>query len=87
MNHTTTKKTFSMYYFKTVSDIWHFSDGETLPAIQGVEKKLELQRKGIRVERLYLNVPEHFELIRQTYPNVGSDWKKIYWEIYNTLTI
>ena len=68
-----------IYYYKTASDIWHFSTGESLPALKGNELQRKLRNSGKRVIRLYLNVPEHFEIIKSIY-KTPDYWRNRTWQ-------
>lgn len=62
-----------IYYYKTVSDTWHISNGMSLGAREA-NGLLHNMRRTRSVVRLYLDVPEHFEIIKDLFFN------KDYWE-------
>lgn len=53
-----------VYYYKTASDTWHFSTGVVKDALRGSQYKRMLEYAGRKVEKLYLNVPDHFDKIK-----------------------
>ena len=72
-----------IYYYKTISDTWNFSTGVSLGARKANEYLQKLRRTN-NVEKLYLNEPKHFELIKsvfftQNYWN-GRTWQDEYYE-------
>ena len=70
-----------IYYYKTISDTWHFSTGKSLDAMSGNDYLRRLRRSG-DVEKLYLDVPEHFEIIKKRFrtPDYrrGRSWQDEY---------
>ena len=62
-----------LFYYKTVDDVFVFTDGRRL---SGPDASLYLRRKqrsGVRVERLYPDVADHWDTLKKVFP---SD----YWE-------
>lgn len=69
----------TIYYYKTASDIWHFSTGVEKEASRAVQYKRMLEYSKRKVIRLYLNVPEHFDIIRENFYTPGY-WKSRTWQ-------
>ena len=65
----------TIYYYKTISDTWHFSTGVVRNAQKGVEY-LRMLRCGCKkdVQRLYLNDDKDFEKIKEVF------YTPSYWE-------
>lgn len=76
----------TIYYYKTSSDTWHFSTGVSKDAFTGSLYKRDLERGGKKVEKLYLNIPEHFEIIKKNYRTpeywAGRTWIDEYEESF-----
>ena len=74
----------NIYYYKTASDIWVFSSCRKYEAKKAVDYLRRLRSEGYRVERLYLDVPEHFEFIKALFFNKdywdGRSWQDEYEE-------
>lgn len=74
----------TIYYYKTASDIWHFSNGVTKEARTGSEYKRMMEYAKRKVVRLYLNVPDQFEIIKEKFRTpeywVGRTWEDEYEE-------
>lgn len=69
----------TIFYYKTASDIWHFSTGVSKEATKAVQYKRMLEKMRKQVVRLYLNVPEHFELIKANY-RTPDYWARRTWQ-------
>lgn len=73
-----------VYYYKTASDIWVFSTCRKLQARDAVDYLRRLRDDKVHVEKLYLNVPEHFEFIKRAFFNddywSGRSWQDEYEE-------
>lgn len=67
-----------IYYYKTASDTWHFSTGRSLDAMRGNDYLRTLRRNNV-VEKLYLDVPEHFETIKRNFRTTGY-WSGRTWQ-------
>jgi len=73
----------TIYYYKTISDTWHISNGMSLEAREA-NSFLHKIRKTRSVVRLYLDVPEHFEIIKKNFHSPeyweGRSWQDEYEE-------
>ena len=68
-----------VYYYKTVGDVWHFSTGVSRDARRGNDYLRMLRYSGREVEKLYLDLPEDFEIIKSTFYS-PEYWKGRTWE-------
>ena len=69
----------TIYYYKTISDTWHFSTGVSRDASKAVEYMRMLRQKKTNVRRLYLDIPEDFEMIKRLY-RTPEYWSKRTWK-------
>ena len=67
-----------IYYYKTISDTWHISNGMSLEAREANEFLHKVGRAR-SVVKLYLNVPEHFEIIKEQF-RTPDYWKGRTWQ-------
>lgn len=74
----------TIYYYKTASDIWHFSTGVTRSAQKGCDYLRMLRYAKKKVERLYLNEPADFAVIKAHFGSPeywrGRTWQDEYEE-------
>ena len=72
------------YYYKTVDDVFVFSDGTR---ISGPEASMFLrgkQKKGVEVVRVYLDAAEGMEALRAHFPASiweGKSWQEVYFDV------
>lgn len=74
----------TIYYYKTSSDIWVFSTCRKIEARKAIDYLFRLRGEGNMIEKLYLNIPEHFEFIKAAFftPDywIGRTWQDEYEE-------
>lgn len=67
-----------IYYYKTFGDVWHFEDGITLSGGRAYDYFRSLREKGVQTWRLFLDIPEDFELIKKFF-HTPAYWKHTTW--------
>lgn len=72
----------TIYYYKTVSDTWHFSTGVTRDARRAVDYLRMLRYAKKQVVKLYLNNPDDFSVVKTQFYSpeywAGRSWQDEY---------
>ena len=56
-----------IYYYKRASGTWVFQDGIFTDEREALKHLISKRKAGLLVWRLYLDIPEDYELIKQTF--------------------
>lgn len=74
----------TIYYYKTISDIWHFSTGVSRNAPKACDYLRMLRYAKKNIIKLYLNEPRDFETIKEHFYSPeywdGRTWQDEYEE-------